>query len=416
MNTPSPIDELRRRASERSSGEFIYATSSIEIHVFLQRGRVAWATEASHPFEFARFLKARCNIEDDAFRSVIEECRRSRRPLGETLVAWQLASWGDVYAALHHQIRLALGTLASCRLGSAMFLPREKYAAYDEKLTFELTDLLLTTREPAAAPGAAAPASGGPAAASSSLARQLLEAVKGAAWVQLVEDGMAVDSASRAGRPGVSVRLVAATLGDGADFFALRTADGSLMGARLTAGGRELWCRVAADSTFGAAVAALWSVGCIRRKTVAPGSGTPASTARWESGVAIEAWRAELEQAFEFGRDVTAAALLAGDGEVIAAVGRGGFDPSHCEELIRRRAAVLALPAGELSGDLESLGFVFRTMVTGEDSLWCFGSQIYGAPAPVTLWVLVGRDSSQGVGWACLTSVARGLSRRGAPQ
>src|SRR5690242_4483859 len=87
-----------------ASGEFICASSALEVHVHLQLGRVAWATDSRHAFVFTRHLQEHAALTKEQFREVLEECRRNHLPLGETLVRWGLATLAQVRAALRHQI------------------------------------------------------------------------------------------------------------------------------------------------------------------------------------------------------------------------------------------------------------------------------------------------------------------------
>jgi hypothetical protein len=408
MNSkPSPLDGLRASAHAHLSGEFICATSAVEIHVFLQRGRIAWATDSSHPFEFGRYIKARCSIDDDSFRHVLEECRRDRLPLGETLVSWELASWDDVKAALSHQLGLALRTLADNTVASVMFLPRKKFADYDERLTFDLDQLLKSFPPPPQdLQGATSPCG------DISSARHLLDAIRGAVWVELLEHGRTVDAASNTERRGVPRALVELTLGDDTSFVALRAADGCLIGARLAGTERQLWCMLSADLTFGAALAALSSLGVLqaqkRRDKLAIGG-----PIGWRKGTLPAACAEEMEQVFEFGRHVLSVGLWSSEQHTFAGLGRASVDPAQCEAIIARRAKVFDVAAlrAQMPGELDALGFRFRSVVTDESSVWCFGTEALIGQPDTSLWVLLRRDAPQGLGWACLTALSRSLSR-----
>ncbi len=395
----APLVELQDHAGAGRSGEFICATSTLEVHVFLQRGRVAWATDSAHPFEFARSLKARRNIDDQTFREVVETCRRDRLPLGETLVEWDLASWGDVQAALAHQLRLALASLARCSVGSTVFLERHNYARYDEKLTFDVRELVgaLASEEPV--PSARTTATG-------STARQLLDIIKGSRWVQLVEEGRVVDDAGASQEALDLSDISRLTLGDGADFVAVRSADGCLLGAQLAGTRRQLWTMLAIDSTFGAAVAALSAAGVLSRRQ------------RHDTPLELGAWRREptsplpaIDQVFSFGRDVLGAVLLSTD-ERTAGIGRAGLDEARCVSLARRRAPLFGILArSKAPGALGALGFDLRTLVTGDGPIWCFGAETFGAEPWASAWVFTARQGSQGIGWACLTTLSRSISK-----
>lgn len=143
------INLLRASARAQKSGELICAGPSIEVHVYLQRGRVAWATDSLHPYEFGRYLRARTSIDETMFGELLDECRRDRLPLGEALVGWKLATWEQVQAALHHQVSLAMRALLEGKGGPALFLDRPRFTEYDERLTFDLSSFI-TEPEPTA--------------------------------------------------------------------------------------------------------------------------------------------------------------------------------------------------------------------------------------------------------------------------
>jgi hypothetical protein len=139
---PSPsvahLVELVRRGV---SGELICASDGVEVHVHLQAGRVAWATDSLHPFLFTRHLQEHASVSKEQFREVLEECRRNHLRMGETLVAWKLVSMDQVRAALAHQIRAALSELAAMEQPQRVFLPRDRaYREYATEFTFDISE------------------------------------------------------------------------------------------------------------------------------------------------------------------------------------------------------------------------------------------------------------------------------------
>lgn len=91
--TSSALDELRMHAEHGSSGEFIYAAEKQEIHVYMQRGRLAWAVDSSTPLSFVRAISDRCGASASDLQQALETARVERRSLGETLTQWKLATW-----------------------------------------------------------------------------------------------------------------------------------------------------------------------------------------------------------------------------------------------------------------------------------------------------------------------------------
>lgn len=385
-----PATNLLAYAKGARSGEFISSSPAAEVHVYLQRGRVAWATDSNHPFVFARHLQETCSIDDDSFRHVLDACRKDRLPLGETLVAWGLARWDDVLAALRRQMQTALDTLAAMRACdvATIFLERRGFAEYDERLTIELGALLEEARPPESAP---AIAPGGDTAASH------LASIRGARWTRLFDEDKEIDRAGdeAEGAP----PIVRAVLDDGADFLALRWPDGCLLGTKLDAPGRQLWCELSAEANYGSAVAAA----APRRDRVRGARGRAAVA--WDVGDA-----SELRPVLEHGSsDIIAAGLLAVTGELVAAIGTTELGRAELEATARRRRDALCESNLGRSGPLGSLGFRYRTLVTGEPTVWCFGAENFGGRAEPTRWVVVRRQAPQGVGWACLTTLSRTL-------
>ena len=105
MTTPHPFRALIELVEQSASGEFVCVAKSAEMHVFLQNGRVAWATDSSAPFAFSRWLLEHTGLTKEVFQEVLESCRRDRLPLGETLVEWRVATREEIKSALRFQIR-----------------------------------------------------------------------------------------------------------------------------------------------------------------------------------------------------------------------------------------------------------------------------------------------------------------------
>lgn len=54
------------------------------------------------------------------------------------------------------------------------------------------------------------------------------------------------------------------------------------------------------------------------------------------------------------------------------------------------------------------MGFFLRELVTGERTCWCFGAELDPSTGH-TLWLFLDRRTSQGLGWAYLSALARTL-------
>lgn len=132
----SPISRLQHLASTGSTGEFIAAANGARVHVYLQEGRVAWATTNTERLLFKRVLLETTRLSAAKVEEVSEQCDRDRRPLGETLVMSRLATTTQVRTALRVQIETALETLRQATQVETLFLPRRRTCTYEPRLTF----------------------------------------------------------------------------------------------------------------------------------------------------------------------------------------------------------------------------------------------------------------------------------------
>jgi len=427
VSTTRPLERLVSLAAAAASGEFICSSSTEEVHVYLQRGRIAWATDSRHPFAFAAHLQDTAGIDVDTFRQVVEECRRGRLPLGETLVEWGLATWDVVRGALAHQISMAFSLLATTETGQMLFLARG-YATYDEQLTFGVEDFAraaapvspVVELTPASAPPPVeAPPLKEISRPEANLAGRLRASVEGLSWVELYEDERVTDGDPRSPTPRVPLGLVHSTLLDGADFAAIRSTRSSLIGLGL-ARPRSVWCRISAESTFGAVVSAIWSIAGGLEKPMDRPPPRPDATA-WSIGTCDPTSEEAVRSFVHRAQDVLGAVVLARDPSTAPVFGCGSsvLEPELALDIAKRRMPALAhtpLPgADETERALDSIGYSLKTMVSGESRLWCFGSEL-DQESGETLWLFLDRRTSQGLGWAYLAALtrARGRARTGA--
>jgi hypothetical protein len=155
---PSALAQLADLAARGANGELVCSTAGGEIHVFLQRGRIAWASSTSQRRAFTEHLKRITGVDDELLDAVVVECSRTRRPIGEGLIAWKVATAEQVRASLHHQIRMALASAAREPRAGTLFLERAHYCRYDSALTFALDDVLPGTADAGVADAGDAPA------------------------------------------------------------------------------------------------------------------------------------------------------------------------------------------------------------------------------------------------------------------
>lgn len=136
-SNPWVYDLVALKLEAKLSGELIVASDTLEAHVFLQDGRIAWAYSNGTRGLFLRELQAKAQIEEEELREVMDECRRERRHVAETLITWGLASERDVRHALWVQIGTTLESVFQTPGVEAIFLRRAS-ENYSRELTFSL--------------------------------------------------------------------------------------------------------------------------------------------------------------------------------------------------------------------------------------------------------------------------------------
>lgn len=396
----TPLAIVRRLSTQGATGELICAEGDLEVHVYLQQGRVAWATSSEQRLAFGRELVRRCNVDPETLRELVEDCRRNRRPLGETLVQWGLASLEDVRESLRLQIEGALGTLADRRRAPTLFLERSaQYLTYDRNLTFVLDDLL----GGAATEGPATPAVCGPR----DLLERLLRDVPEIRWGEVLRRGDLVAAHPRTSAPRASTRRLAElAFGDGVDVVAVRSEVGAIVGVA-----REhetsVWIGIPGEARLGAVFASL--------AESLPPNRAPREVARGPAtshGHTCSACRPALDDVLERWSDAEAACVF--HGEAPALVLRGGMDATSFVAITRARSALLEIDeVGEdvrLDDEHPRLVTSSRSLVLGRASSWLLAAPVPDRSRRV-LWLAVSRQASQGLAWALLSATARQIAQ-----
>ncbi|HSD90541.1 MAG TPA: hypothetical protein VLB44_23610, partial [Kofleriaceae bacterium] len=242
------------------------------------------------------------------------------------------------------------------------------------------------------------------------LARQLRASIEGLSWVEVLDHERLVEGDPACPSSRVPLELVRTTILDDCDFVAIRSARSSVVGMSM-ARPRSIWCRLSAESTFGAVVSAIWAVAGAAEKSFDRAPTRPDS-ATWSLGAddpSNEALRSFQKRA----QEVLGAIVISADGQpAVAGCGCSLIEPDRCVDIARRRARALggdAMPLADADeAALDSIGFSLKTMVSGESRLWCFGAELEGG---ASLWLFLDRRTSQGLGWAYLSAVTRALAR-----
>lgn len=385
-----PLGALVRLTRDGASGELIVASDAIEIHVYLLEGRLAWATSSGERNAFVGHLVDE-GVPAEAVREVIADCQRTRKRLGETLVAWGVATAAQVRAALAAQIGLALDAMATHAGAQALFLSRRMEYAHD--LTFGLDEFLAPR----------------PSSTIDTIAEQLvasvLDAMPEAAWVEVAQDDgdAPVRVARGRARPNEAVANVQRLLRDQKlESLSMRLADGALLGQRIPGHAGSIWCALGADAKLGVASAVLASAtGAVTAGRATTG-GAVVERAGMVAGLAVPVH--VLAGAMQTSDDLLAAFVIDRDGLVAGA--------SRAE----RELAPLAVVAGTLARALDprlsealpgtsaSRFYEAVSVRAAAGDLAHYGMRL-GDRA--TIWLVLASVASQGLGWALLQTVGR---------
>jgi len=137
----SPLKLLMRYVVLGVSGELVSVTKQGKIRVYLQQGRVAWATTHTKERRLIQYIMEFCDTDKDALRGVVEDCVRTKRHFGEVLIERGIATTQQVRHALQAQISETIPELAKVPTAHVLFVPRDEFDEYRSELTFELSEV-----------------------------------------------------------------------------------------------------------------------------------------------------------------------------------------------------------------------------------------------------------------------------------
>lgn len=385
-----PLEALVRLTRLGASGELIAASDATEIHVYLLEGRLAWATSAGERNAFIGHL-VDDGVPAEAVREVVAECQRTRKRLGETLVAWGVASAAQVRAALAAQIGLALEAMATHAGAQTLFLSRRMEYARD--LTFGLDDFL-APRQTSTIDVIA-----------EQLVATVLDAMPEAAWVEVVADdgGPPVRVARGRARPNAAVGGVQRLLREQRlDSLSLRFADGAMLGQRIPGHAGSIWCALGPETKLGVASAVLGSATGATTAARAPTGGEIRERPGVVAGLPVPV--PVIVGAMQTTDDVLAGIVIDRDG-LAAGATRGGRELAALATVGGTLALALDPRLGEaLPGNAAGRFYESVSVRATADDLAYYGMRL-GDRA--TLWLILPAVASQGLGWALLQTVGR---------
>lgn len=380
--------ELNELIGREASGQFIAAAGGVEVHLFLQRGRLAWGHASDRRDVFRGFLQAECRMTAAELGEIIETCRRERTSLREALVRLKVATPEQVRSALREQIASAVAALGELSSAPAVFLPRDAAGReQDSRFTFSLDEVATA---PPPAPERASQASLGAAQQLATEVRGLLPQLD---WVAVL-DRAEVGFEDPRGSAGEVLALHQATLAEGASFVLSRDARSTVIGTRRGDEGLSVWGGFGAGVLLSEALAVFppFSVRC------APGSerDVPAGEPNRRGpphGTFDAVARTLLRE-----RMVWGALLQRHDGALGPSVVRAGASLDRITPSLAARAAVLQRrSAGPTSGA--------PLLAVADPGGWWFGVAVPEG----TAWLLTSASLRLGLGLALQRSLAGAL-------
>ncbi len=406
---PDSIATLERLAREQATGELVCAAANAEVHVHLQAGRVAWATSSAARFAFGKYVLERCDLDAEALKELVAECRREHKPLGETLIEWGVASTEAVRAALREQIVDALATLRQAGPTQTVFLQRGAgYRSYNPTFTFALEEVVQRRRRTRASEQrmprrSSHPPPMGVAARLLDLAGQepeirWLEHHVGGSPTCRVPDGTA---------PAGIHELGHALFSGDVDYAVVRGGAENLIGVSLPNGGGSVWCGVDPSVVLGAMVTALRE----RLATERPARNSlPAATlGPIHVGADRGIGRGVLEEVLDRTPAVWAATIVDRDGHADWLARREAIAPGELEARVAPFSGFLRGVRHLTVGTDASVSLPRASMVAAAASGWLFGAELLDESRR-DLWLLLDPSAGQGLGWAILEALLRRTS------
>ncbi|MFO0561987.1 MAG: hypothetical protein U0269_28500 [Polyangiales bacterium] len=392
-NLPA-IEALSQLATRGASGEFICRTAARETHVFLLKGRVAWAFDNHARSVFWKSLSASASVDQATQRAVIEECRRTGRSVADTIVEWGVATREQVFDALDEQVRASLEPMRAEPSAQHIFLERRQFAEREAPWTLDLLSFGLgqSSRSGRWALRSSVP----PPRSEANEASEASEtnAASAVRWdipgvERVVEsDGVRSSSARIAG-----LARVAPLLDSSTDLVVAKTSERWIIGADN--GGTRRWFAVAPAANLGAVFASLVQRGLVERTRAAPPTDTratssalaPRAAQRYASQLGVVARYAEVRAAF----------VLAQDGALLDVLDRSSTNHS---ESVARAARVCTLL--DDAAQPQDAAVILSAIAIRSDVL-LLGARVGAESA----WIVVGPDATLGVAWTMLGSLLR---------
>ena len=411
-----PLLALRNCCANKETGELVFVADVGELHVYIQAGRIAWATDSNARFAFSRHIVEQCDIDKATFKELIRDCQRLKKPLGEMLIQWEVATAAQVRDALQLQISAALRTLGGVRTAEMILLKHSfRQHDYDPNFTFDFSDVRPMGAHFTSLPPAKQCSKKDTLRAGEEFVQHVATMVPDAHWVALMEKERLLCSAKGRSRPGTLPETLVQELfmPFGVDFVGVRSGLDTVFGFMLVQPEyQSLWCGFGALTTYGGGFTTLNNLltahGVLRQpkmdEQIAFGqiAFTGSVPTQTHEVLADLLERPEFVGVFVFNRTVL----------------EGGVHREHVSireieelancigEIGNARPSQLGSVEDESASAVRALGLDDWSLVLGRGQLWYFGSHKLDSTGRM-LWLCLDRRCAQGIGWALMASLTR---------
>ncbi|NMB76250.1 MAG: PEGA domain-containing protein [Myxococcales bacterium] len=123
-----------------AGGEVVLRCGAETGRAFFVGGRIAWVVVSSVKRTFTQYLIEEAHLKADEVREVFEECKRTGKNFGETMIEWKLVPEETLRDLLLRQIAEGLAEVFSWETAEAMFVPEKR--SYQGNLTFTVEEVL----------------------------------------------------------------------------------------------------------------------------------------------------------------------------------------------------------------------------------------------------------------------------------
>lgn len=136
------FEVFQEATSWETGGEVVLRSGGDTGRVFFAGGRIAWVVVSTISRTFTEYLAEHSSIDGEEIREVFEECKRTGKNFGETIVDWGLLDEKTLRLLLLQHISECMLEIFSWPEVESMFMPEQR--TYKGSLTFEFVEILQT--------------------------------------------------------------------------------------------------------------------------------------------------------------------------------------------------------------------------------------------------------------------------------